>query len=62
MSTTMTTEKMAEKEKNDYVVKHAGKHTILAKLVGQAVYEATSQSIMINITNLYGSYIIYTLR
>lgn len=62
MSTTMTTEKMAEKEKNDNVVKHAGKHTILAELVGQAVYEATSQSIMINITNLYGSYIMYTLR
>jgi len=39
MSTTMTTEKMAEKEKNDNVVKHAGKHTILAELVGQAVYE-----------------------
>jgi adenosylcobinamide amidohydrolase len=43
MSTTMTTEKMAEREKNDNVVKHAGKHTILAELVGQAVYEATSQ-------------------
>ena len=44
------------------VIKHAGKHTLLAELIGQAVNEATSNSIMINIKHLHGSYMRYTIH
>jgi len=31
------------------IIKYAGKHTLFAEMIGQAVYEATSKAIMINI-------------
>lgn len=43
-------------------VKHAGKHTLFAEMVGQAVYEATSESIMINIRHTHGSFFRYKLH
>ena len=43
-------------------VKHAGKHTLFAEMVGQAVYEATSESIMINIRYTHGSFPRYMLH
>lgn len=60
----MTSKKLVKKKtkKTQNVIKHAGKHTVLAEMIGQAVYDTTSQSIMINIHNLYGSYIMSTLR
>jgi len=50
------------KGKDCNVVKHVGKHTLFAEMVGQAVREATSEAIMINIRHLYGNYAIYTIR
>lgn len=38
------------------VIKQAGKHTLFAEILGQAVEEATSEAIMINIRHLHGSY------
>ncbi|KAL7541901.1 hypothetical protein ACHAXR_011367 [Thalassiosira sp. AJA248-18] len=46
---------------NGGVIKHAGKHTLFAELIGQAVYEATSSAIMINIRHLHGNYAMYTM-
>lgn len=43
-------------------VKHAGKHTLFAEMVGQAVHEATSESIMININYTHGSFPRYMLH
>ena len=44
------------------VIKHAGKHTLLAEMIGQAVQEATSEAIMLNIRHLHGNYARYALR
>lgn len=44
------------------VIKHSGKHVLFAELIGQAVHEATSQAIMINIRHLHGHYVIYTIK
>ncbi|KAL9182789.1 hypothetical protein ACHAXT_004068 [Thalassiosira profunda] len=43
-------------------IQHAGKHTLFAELVGQAVHEATSEAIMINVRHLHGNYAIYTFK
>ena len=43
-------------------VKHAGKHTLFAEMVGQAVEEATSASIMINIRHTHGNFVRYKLH
>jgi adenosylcobinamide-phosphate synthase len=40
-------------------VQHAGKHTIFAEMVGQAVREATRESILTNIHHLHGNYYFY---
>ena len=42
-------------------VKHAGKHTLFAEMVGQAVEEATSASIMINIRHTHGNFVRYKI-
>ncbi|KAL7497572.1 hypothetical protein ACHAWT_005776 [Skeletonema menzelii] len=44
------------------VVKYAGKHTIFAEMIGQAVYEATSKAIMTNILYLHYNYATYTIH
>lgn len=44
------------------VIKHAGKHTLFAELLGQAVHEATSKSIMINIHHLHYNYFTYIIQ
>ena len=43
------------------VIQHAGKHTLLAEMIGQAVQEATTNAIMINIRHLHYNYATYTL-
>ena len=44
------------------VVKYAGKHTLFAEMIGQAVYEATSKAIMTNILYLHYNYATYTIH
>ena len=44
------------------VIKYAGKHTLFAEMIGQAVYEATSKAIMTNILHLHYNYATYTLH
>lgn len=44
------------------IIKHAGKHTLFAEMIGQAVSEATSKAIMINIEYLHYNYATYTIR
>lgn len=43
------------------IIEHAGKHTLFAELIGQAVYDATSQSIMCNIRHSHGHYSAYKI-
>jgi adenosylcobinamide-phosphate synthase len=43
-------------------VQHAGKHTLFAELVGQAVYEATREALFTNIYHIHGNLFLYTLR
>ena len=52
----------SSEQADERVIKHAGKHTLLAELIGQAVHEATYNSIMINIKHLHGNYIRYTIH
>ncbi len=49
-------------EGEERVIKHAGKHTLFAEMIGQAVQEATTEAIMINIRHLHYNYATYTLR
>jgi len=51
-----------KQESNKKVIKHAGKHTLFAELLGQAVHEATSKSIMINIHHLHYNYFTYIMK
>jgi len=44
------------------IVEYAGKHTLFAEMMGQAVYEATSKAIMINIRHLHANYALYSIR
>eukprot|EP00985_Skeletonema_marinoi_P007337 scaffold3221_cov126-Skeletonema_marinoi.AAC.4 len=44
------------------VIKYAGKHTLFAEMIGQAVYEATSKAIMTNILHLHYNYATYTIH
>jgi len=46
----------------EVVVKHAGKHTLFAEMLGQAVQEATTEAIMINIRHLHYNFATYTLQ
>ena len=50
------------KEESSKIIKHAGKHTLFAELLGQAVHEATSKSIMINIYHLHYNYFTYIIQ
>lgn len=43
-------------------VKYAGKHTIFAELVGQAVEEATKEAILTNVYHLYGNRASYAMH
>jgi adenosylcobinamide-phosphate synthase len=43
-------------------VQHAGKHTLFAEMVGQAVYEATREALLTNIYYMHGSLTLYTIR
>ena len=43
-------------------VQHAGKHTLFAEMVGQAVYEATRQALLTNIYYMHGSLTRYTVH
>lgn len=43
-------------------VQHAGKHTLFAEMVGQAVYEATREALLSNISHMYGSRLGYATR
>lgn len=40
-------------------VDHAGKHTLLGEMIGQAVHEATREALLINIRYLYGDRVRY---
>ncbi|KAL7436004.1 hypothetical protein ACHAXM_004959 [Skeletonema potamos] len=44
------------------IIKYAGKHTLFAEMIGQAVYEATSKAIMINILYKHYNYATYTIH
>jgi len=55
-------ETVAGANSNTRRVKHAGKHTLFAEMVGQAVEEATSASIMINIRHTHGNFVRYKLH
>ena len=44
------------------VIKYAGKHTLFAEMIGQAVYEATSKAIMTNILYLHYNFATYTIH
>lgn len=44
------------------IIKYAGKHTLFAEMIGQAVYEATSKAIMTNIFHLHYNYATYTMN
>ncbi len=48
-------------EGEERVIKHAGKHTLFAEMIGQAVQEATTEAIMINIRHSHYNYATYTL-
>jgi len=54
--------KASKKEGSSKIIKHAGKHTLFAELLGQAVHEATSKSIMINIHHLHYNYFTYIIQ
>lgn len=49
------------KQQHD-VIQYAGKHTLIAEFIGQAVKEATRKAILCNICELYGSVWRYHLR
>ena len=44
------------------VIKYCGKHTLFAEMIGQAVSDATSEAIMINIRYLHGNYVTYMIH
>jgi adenosylcobinamide-phosphate synthase len=60
--TTMREEGGGKRTRTVAFVEHAGKHTLLGELIGQAVREATSRAIMVNVRHLHGNYAIYALR
>lgn len=48
--------------KSGRTVQHAGKHTLFAEMIGQAVYEATRDSLLTNIHYMHGNLVFYTLK
>jgi len=43
-------------------VQHAGKHTLFAEMVGQAVYEATRDALLTNVYYMHGNMLNYTVH
>jgi adenosylcobinamide amidohydrolase len=55
---TSSPSKNANNNTNDVVIEYAGKHILLAEMVGQAVREATREAILSNIYHIHGGSLI----